>query len=148
MEYREIAAQEVSKLKKCVEELSEYHNNVSTYHSGMYPDKPSWQTLEQFQKMLEAGEAKIYACVDKDKVVGFCKIDIHDMQGKLDYLFVANDYRKKGIGDTLMKWALETFKRCNVIRIELKVIEGNPAIQFYKKYGFQVNSHIMWNTRR
>lgn len=148
MEYGEISAQEVSKLKQCVEELSEYHNSVSTYHSGMYPGKPSWQTIEQFQKMVKAGEAKIYACIDKSMVIGFCKIDIradiYDTQGKLDYLFVRKEYRKQGIGENLMNWAMKSFKQYDVTKIELKVVEGNPAIHFYEKYGFTMNAHIMW----
>lgn len=53
------------------------------------------------------------------------------------------DYRGKECGRVLMDWAMEQFDKSKVKRIEVKVVDGNNAIYFYEKYGFQINSHIL-----
>lgn len=68
--------------------------------------------------------------------------------GKLDYLVVKEQYRKHGIGDTLMRWAMETFDACSINKIEVKVVEGNSSIHFYEKYGFQTNARLMWHVSK
>ena len=65
--------------------------------------------------------------------------------GKLDYLVVLQEYRKQGFGKQFMEWAMETFCKNNITHIEVKVVDGNDAIHLYEKYGFKINSHILWH---
>ena len=78
------------------------------------------------------------------KAAGFCKIDRKDGQGKVDYLMVLEAYRGRGFGRELMDWAMEAFEEEKISLIEVKVVEGNPTIHLYEKYGFRVNAQLMW----
>lgn len=74
--------------------MAEYHNRISIYHSGMYPMKPPSQTIQRFQDEVANGKLRLYACFDGQRIVGFCKIDIHEKEGILEYLFVNQAYRR------------------------------------------------------
>lgn len=140
---REIIAAEVRKLDECVRALSEYHNMVSTNFKGSYPTRPYEKTLELFEQALSEQTSKIAVIDENDHIVGFCKIDIIEENGKLDYLAILDEYRGKGYGKQLMDWAMNTFNEFNIKYIEVKVIDGNEAVHLYEKYGFRMNAHLL-----
>ncbi len=107
------------------------------------------------ERALKEGTSQIAVVEEKGTVVGFCKIDFHEKRsaptgmpvqktGTLAYLVVCSAYRKRGYGRMLMDWAMQVFQRKGITGVEVKVLEGNPAIHLYEKYGFQMNSHILW----
>ncbi len=140
---REITAEEVQKLRGCLQALAAYHNQVSTFFSGSYPGCPHDVTLSAFAKALEENTARIAVVEREGSVVGFCKIDLLGGKGKLDYLVVQEAYRGSGYGKALMDWAMETFARHAVEQIEVKVVAGNEAIHLYEAYGFHLNAHLL-----
>ena len=77
------------------------------------------------------------------QIVGFCKIDVEDGHGKLDYLVVQACCRGKGYGVALMEWALAAFARADVREVEVKGVDGKDALAFYERYGFRMNAHIL-----
>ena len=81
--------------------------------------------------------------VGRETQVGFCRIDIADNIGKLNYLVVLQEYRGKGNGVQLMNWAMKTFAEHHINQVDVIVIDGNDAIHFYEKYGFKTKSHIL-----
>lgn len=141
---REIKANEVNKLLDCITQLSEYHNKISVNFKGSYPSRPYSKTLSVFSESLETGQSHIAVVENDGQIVGFCKIDITGGNGKLDYLVVLQEYRQQGLGKKLMDWAMDTFRKNSIAHIEVKVIDGNNAIHLYEKYGFKMNSHILW----
>lgn len=145
MNIHKITQSEIGKLLECISALSEYHNDISINFKGFYPSKPYKTTLALFTENLKSGMSQIAAVEDREKIIGFCKIDILNNIGKLDYLIVLQEYRGNGYGKMLMDWAMEQFNKSNVEHIEVKVIDGNEAIHLYEKYGFKMKSHILWN---
>lgn len=145
MKMREIQVSKINKLLDCIVHLSEYHNTISVHFKGSYPSRPYNETLNAFSESLEKGQSRIAVIENEEKVIGFCKVDIHEKNGKLDYLVVLQEYRQQGFGKQLMEWAMYTFRKHNVTHIEVKVVDGNNAIHLYEKYGFQMNSHILWH---
>ena len=145
MNCRELNIHEIPLLKNCVEGLAVHHNRVSVNHRGRFPRRPAEKTLELFRQGMEQGRSRILGCFEGERIVGFCKIDVEPPHGKLDYLFLEEDWRGKGLGGTLMDWAMDTFRANGARRLEVKVIDGNPAIHLYEKYGFRLSSHILWN---
>ncbi len=109
---------------------------------GFYPLKPFEKTLESFEEALRNKESYIAVTETENQIVGFCKVDINGENGKLDYLVVKEEFRGKGLGKELMDWAMLMFTRNNVRHIEVKVIDGNPTIHLYEKYGFKMKSLI------
>ena len=140
---REITPDEVSKLYGCIRELSEYHNTKSVNFKGYYPLSSFEKTLESFEAALSSQDSYIAVTEIENRIIGFCKVDINGESGKLDYLVVKEEFRGKGFGKELMDWAMRIFAQSNVKHIEVKVVDGNPAIHLYEKYGFKMKSHIL-----
>ena len=140
---RELPCDEIYKLETCLRELAEHHNTVSVNFAGAYPKKPYRETLQSFEADVRSGKSKIAVIDSENRIVAFCKTDICQGQGKIDYLIVLKQYRGKGYGNMLMNWAIDRFKQCSVEQIEVKVVDGNDAIRFYEKYGFRMNAHIL-----
>lgn len=145
---REITAEEVRNLGECLCPLADYHNRVSIYFKGSYPSRPYESALRLFERALSEGTSRIAVAEENGCIVGFCKVDLHAETGKLDYLVVREEYRKKGYGKALMDWAMETFRQYNLCRVEVKVVDGNETIHLYEKYGFKMNAHILVNDGR
>ena len=144
---REITAVETPKLVKCLQALAAYHNEVSTNFKGDYPSRSYEKTLKLFEESLLNQTSHIAVVEENDTIVGFCKIDVFERKGKLDYLVVQKEYRGKGYGKLLMNWAMQSFTGYNGHHIEVKVIDGNEAITLYEKYGFKMNAHILVNSQ-
>jgi len=51
---------------------------------------------------------------------------------------VAKSFRGKGVGTQLIQSGIGWCKSKFVLRLELEVIDGNPAVPFYEKLGFKV----------
>jgi len=137
---REIKQDEFELIRPLIEALNKHHNNVSVNFKGLYPLHPVDEKIATFKKAFIEGKSKIALIIDDNKMVGLIKIDL---DGVLDYLIVLEEYRHKGYGDELMKWALDEFAKLNITSIELHVVYGNDTVNFYEKYGFKKQSYIM-----
>ena len=140
---REIASNEVWKLENCLLALAEHHNKVSVNFKGFYPKTPVEQTIKQFSSNLDNGKSHIAVVENDNAVIGFCKINIDNNIGVLEYLVVLGEHRGLGYGAALMEWALSKFSGFGVRDIDVKVADGNEAISLYEKYGFKMNAHIL-----
>lgn len=147
MTIREIKQSETDKLSACLSALADYHNAVSVNFKGCYPGRPIADTLASFAGQLAAGTSRIAVIEDAEAIIGFCKIDLQKGSGNLDYLIVLPDSRGCGYGSMLMDWAMEQFRANQIEKIEVRVVDGNPAMHFYEKYGFAVKSHILGITK-
>ncbi len=143
MNIRTINYSETSILKECLVCLAEHHNQVSFHFQGSYPVTNYENTLENFSIALKQGISQIAVVEKEGYVIGFCKIDILEAQGKLDYLVVLPEERGKGFGKVLMDWAMQEFANSKVKIIELKVIAGNNARYLYERYGFNISAYIL-----
>ena len=145
---REIQPNETEKLKGCLEELAAHHNKVSLHFGGDYPRHPVFETIQRFSEDLANQRSRIAVLEDGQEVIAFCKIDLLEDHGKIDYLIVLEEYRKRACGRTLMDWAMQKFSENHISQIEVKAVAGNDAVHFYEKYGFQEDSVILrYNSR-
>ncbi|MBR1862736.1 MAG: GNAT family N-acetyltransferase [Ruminococcus sp.] len=140
---REIDSDDVCKLKECLLALAAHHNKVSVNFKGCYPKAPVEQTVKQFAADVDNGKSHIAVIENDNKVIGFCKINIDNAVGVLEYLVVLEKFRGLGYGASLMEWALSKFACYGVHDIDVKVADGNEAISLYEKYGFKMNAHIL-----
>ena len=144
MEIRELGSGELGRLLPCLTELAEFHNQVSLHFPGAYPSRPFPETLGGFSAGMARGISHIAAVETDGGVAGFCKIDIEGRNGRLDYLVVLKAHRGKGYGRGLMDWAMARFRRSHVDRVEVEVVEGNDAVHFYERFGFQTSARLLW----
>ncbi len=140
---REIGSDETGRLEECLIALAAHHNKVSVNFRGHYPKIPVEETIRRFSEDADSGRSYIAVVEDDDKVTGFCKINVDDAVGTIEYLIVLEEYRGRGYGAAFMKWALDRFDSSGVKNIDVKVADGNNAVSLYEKYGFRMNAHIL-----
>jgi ribosomal-protein-alanine acetyltransferase len=111
----------IDELKKAEEPL--VFQLLKQYFNAQYKE------LNPFEKIL------IY----KDtEVAGLISYSILYERAELNYILVLPDYRNNCIASLLMKTMLSDLIKNKVKSVTLEVNENNiPAIQLYKKYGFQ-----------
>jgi len=72
--------------------------------------------------------------------VGYCVSAIEDGEGMIESLFVSSQFRKWGIGETLIRDSIKWLEDEGVQSISLNVSSGNEQVMaFYRKWGFEVN---------
>jgi ribosomal protein S18 acetylase RimI-like enzyme len=75
---------------------------------------------------------------DTEKVVGYCVSLVTEESGVIESIFIEADYRRQGIGDTLVQHALAWMDKHDVPMKRVVVAVGNEeAFGFYGRYGFQ-----------
>lgn len=76
--------------------------------------------------------------VDSGTVAGFVLLRRAADEAELYQIAVAEPYRRRGIGDALIKEAVSYCRQNDVLSIYLEVRKSNrPAIELYKKHGFK-----------
>src|SRR5262249_18521313 len=90
--------------------------------------------IQIFKPLVRAGlpQVETLACMrDADgQVVGFIGIE----KGAVESLFIHPDWRRNGIGRTLLTWAIETH---GATRLDVNE-QNEQAIGFYRRMGFEV----------
>lgn len=117
--------------------LRKHHEIKSNHFSNTFKNF----TFEQRKKKFSAeSNMKVDLIRDKNKdlYIGYCISTISEkLIGEVDSLFVEQEYRKFGLGDSLMKRALEWLNSNKAKTIIIGVAEGNEdVLEFYQRYGF------------
>jgi ribosomal protein S18 acetylase RimI-like enzyme len=102
-------------------------------------------SFERFAEMMKTRDLNpdlSVGCFDGDLLVGFILTGFREIFGKkVCYdggTGVLRAYRRKGIGEMLLKELLRILHEKQISRFVLEVLENNtPAIKLYEKYGFE-----------
>ncbi len=74
---------------------------------------------------------------DNHEIVGFISYSIIYNRAEIEYIYVEEKYRKKGIASELLQFGIEDANTSGCENITLEVNEHNNAgIQLYAKFGF------------
>lgn len=134
---------------KCIAELNEF---VQNWHFLNYPtvfkpyDKGNAERF--FEEVLSNSDNKAFVAKIKDKPVGYLlllkiKFEENAFQKErtifqLDQIVVTENNRNSGVGEKLMKVAIDHAKANNIFNIELNHWAKNRnANFFFKKNGFE-----------
>ena len=72
-----------------------------------------------------------------DKIVGFINYDVIYDKAEIEYIYVIDEYRKKGVATVLLNKMVEDIeKECNSITLEVNQ-NNDKAINFYLKNNFK-----------
>ncbi|EEM05752.1 MULTISPECIES: GNAT family N-acetyltransferase [Bacillus] len=142
---KHITLDEIEIIRNSLDKLHEYHNSKSKFFSGDYPRITFEERIEEYKKNSKYGEYRIELLIESetDNILGFCIAYSKKVSGKIEVLFVDENYRRNGLGLKLMNSAVEWFKEKQIYEIELTVVYGNEAVSFYQKLGFYPRSIIM-----
>ena len=84
-------------------------------------------------------KANVY--IENNQIIAFISYKILYERAELDYIFVKEDERKKGIASKLMREMIDDCNLNNVETIDLEVNSLNVnAIKLYQKFDFKVIS--------
>ena len=102
-------------------------------------EKQKWRRLKGWRKELKSKKNLWIVAEEKGKIIGFANADIDkDKEGRLTFLYVKRNYRKKGIGEELTKKRISWLKSRRIKRIESGVyLKNKPSINNLKKAGFK-----------
>ena len=142
---KQIPVEKMEILREELDKLNRYHNSKSKYFFGDYPRVTFKERKEMYIKNAKSGKYRIELLIniETNNIIGFCIAYIKKSEGKLEVIFVDEEYRKNGLGVKLMSSAMEWFGENNINDIELTVVYGNEAVSFYQKLGFYPRSIIM-----
>lgn len=128
------------------EKLNAHHKANSKYFVDRF-ENFTYETRKA--RFLSDSHAYIRVDLVKEKAygtyIGYCVSTISkDQVGEVDSLYIGHQYRKLGIGDELMKRALEWMDDNKTKTKIIVVAEGNEAVfNFYKRYGFYTRGIIL-----
>jgi diamine N-acetyltransferase len=147
--YCETDESDLDLIKELWEKLNSHHRARSTYFNQDYENIVFEDRKKQLIRKTGKWSLRIDLAVDTDidQAVGYCVSSISNENGEIDSIYVDENFRSTGIGDNLMKRALQWMDLNHILNREVKLSVGNDeAIQFYSRYGFHPK-HIMLKQR-
>lgn len=96
-----------------------------------------WDIPSKLADPIQSGEKNAFAYKIGDSLVGGCVLSIKDDCGHFSYFAVSPDFRRKGIGSNLLKFAEKYFREMGFSKMRLHVDKSNyAAIKLYERKGF------------
>lgn len=93
---------------------------------------------DDFLEMVEADYAYYFVAEAEGEIAGCCGIRNIAGEGEITNVAVAEKYRRKGIGRSMLEYMLERAKEVGIGDCTLEVRVSNlPAIALYESLGFK-----------
>lgn len=112
-------------------------SQVAALEAAIFSD--AWSE-NNILETVKHGQSICVAAVEADRILGYflCYYVLDECE--IARIAVAEDVRRKGVGDALFSYLLDVCQEKSLERILLEVRAGNqPAIAFYKKNGFETD---------
>ena len=118
-------------------------NGLIQLWSESFPDDPPHN---EPSKMIEAKlqvDDQIFVAQDERRIVGACMAGYDGHRGWLYSVAVLPDQRRRGIGKSLIKSAMNALKEIGCIKVNLQIRASNHEVKaFYESLGFGVEERI------
>ena len=108
---------------------------------------------QDITNILQLDNGMCYLVYDNDSLIGYLVGDFREFpDGRygyyISYVYVSQAYRNKKIGSTLMNMLINKCKKNGVKFILLTCdTDDKKVVDFYKKYGFIIDSNLGGNKR-
>jgi GNAT superfamily N-acetyltransferase len=132
-------------------EFMRFHESIDPLFK---PRESAIPGFEQEQRRLMGPEdGLVLAAMDKERVVGFALAELRgphkayhlDRYGAIDTVAVTQEYRRKGVGEQMVRRILDWFRENGIIRVELEVLARNQvSYSFWRKQGFNDYRHRLF----
>ncbi len=143
--------------KKDAEQISALLENILKLHAegrpDIFRDCGAKYNVSQVAQMIDEDGKRLWVAADRDTVLGYviCKLTVygdHSMCNRtclwIDDLCIHPDHRRCGIGEALVRTAVEYARAENFTTVELNVWSFNEkAIAFYNRQGFKPQRTVM-----
>lgn len=103
---------------------------------------------EGIERFLKRNPETCFVAVEDNKVVGVIITGNDGRRGYIYHTAVNPDYRKKGIGEKLVKKGLEALKNEGINKVALVVFERNESgNRFWEKMGFTERKDLVYRNK-
>jgi len=141
IEYTEAGRQDLETISGLWQKLIAHHETLSpVYFASRYARMTFDQRKKQLLEKSENGALRIDLAGDKDtgEFIAYCVGTFSEQgQGEIESIYIDRDYRGLGIGDTLMRRALDWMDEHSVTKKLLGLGAGNEKVfAYYQRYGF------------
>lgn len=141
LKFNEDGKEGLDLIKPLWEKLNKFHLNQESNFKAHYANF----TFTERKKVLlnKALAGAIYICLAEDEesgtVLGYIVTTISsENEGEIDSVYVEDEYRLMGIGDSLMQRSIRWMDGKGVKTKKVAVAACNPeAVSFYERYGFR-----------
>ncbi len=134
-------------VKPLWEQLREHHSRISKFFSDSFLNRSFSDRASDFEKKENDHlfRIELIHIGGSTSPIGYCVSSVgNDFAGEVESLFVSSEYRDFGIGDMLMKNALDWMDSKGIVTRRLSVAAGNDsALRFYDRYGFKARTYIL-----
>lgn len=84
---------------------------------------------------------KMFVYKDDDNIIGFISYSVIYERAELNYIVTDFKYRRRGIGQKMIDYAMDDLKNNMVENFSLEVnVNNKEAIDFYFKNGFEIKA--------
>lgn len=121
-----------------------FHKKFTTYYDI---NKNAKKILEKsLAKNIRSSNSCIFVAEEDDKIVGYLlafKVDREEMfkikkAGLIADIFILDNFRKMGIGESLVKECFKWFKQNNIHFVEINIeVSNDGGLKFWNKMGFE-----------
>lgn len=120
------------------EQLNEYHEQVSAYFSEDFHKNTFEQRKAKLLNRYKNEQIRFDLAYYENNLIGYCISGVSDDGiGEIESIFVGEEFRSLGVGDSLMRCALDWLNDKGVTTKVIDVAVGNErAYRFYARYGF------------
>ncbi len=150
--YIEVDRNEIDIIQPLWEKLRNYHHDLSPHFAEKYNEITFQERKRELLKKSMGGSLRVEIAKDEDTewFVGYCVSSICDKNvGEIDSIYLEDDYRSLGIGNTLMENALNWMDENGVKNKKIVVAVGNEKlISFYEKFDFLPGHIILENKNK
>ena len=118
-------------------------NGLIQLWSDSFPDNPPHnEPSKVIEAKLEVDD-QIFVADDQGKIVGACMVGYDGHRGWLYSVAVSPDHRRRGIGQKLIRGAMEALKSAGCTKVNLQIRATNHEVRaFYESLGFSVEERI------
>ena len=122
-------------------------NGLVQLWSKSFPnDPPHNEPSKMIEAKLEVDD-QIFVAEDGGRIVGACMAGYDGHRGWLYSVAVMPEQRRQGIGQGLIKKAMNALKEIGCIKVNLQIRASNQGVRaFYKSLGFDVEERISMGT--
>lgn len=115
------------------EELGITVDDIEDRFKGAFTEEKLAPRRERLVNLPE-GE-KVFVAKENDKVVGLCRIILHQDKNQLQAIYILPEYQGKGVGKKLWEEAQQNFDQTKDTIVEVASY-NTKAIEFYRRLGF------------
>ncbi|HUH99602.1 MAG TPA: N-acetyltransferase [Nitrososphaerales archaeon] len=115
---------------------------ILTIEKESFPDQP-YGGLDFLSYSLTSREGFMVACSNEGLVVGYAIAEARGLEGSIQSIAVSPPFRGRGIGEMLMRNALEYLAKWCVRARLLVDVENASAIRLYLRLSFEKTGRVV-----